>query len=116
MLQSKEQIGKLDRRITFQREIFATNESNEDEGIGWQDEVEVWAGVDDKPGNEVYQSEQLVAVRSSVFTIRYRDVNTSWRISFDGSYYDIISIQRPDRKGYLKVIASIGKHYQETVT
>lgn len=116
MLASKEIIGKLDRRITLQSKIVGSNVSNEDEETGWQDEVEIWAAIDDRQGAEVTESDQLVGVRQTIFTVRYRNVDLTWRILFESEYYNIVSVQRVARNGYLKIAAEIGQHYVETTT
>lgn len=116
MLQSREQIGKLDRRITFQSMIVGSDESNADVEAGWEDVATVWASVTDNTGHESLQADQMAAVRSTEFTIRHRTIDEKWRISFDGDLYDIVSVKRPDRNRYLKILAVIGIHYKEVET
>ena len=115
MLKSKTHIGEMDREITFQEPIKEIQEaSNEVVITGWQDVVTVWAKVEDRTGSEVFEGEQVEAVRGTLFTIRFREVDITWRISFDGDFYNIESIERPDRKGFLKVLAFIGQDYLVT--
>ena len=117
MLQSKEHIGQLDRRITIQEPVYEINPiSNERTITGWSDVAAVWAKVHDNTGSENYQAEQIEAVRGTMFTIRFREVDVTWRISFDGDYYNIQSVERPDRKGFLKVLGFIGTDYGDAET
>lgn len=121
MLQSKEQIGKLDRRITFQEKVIGDNVSNEDEETGWQDietTPEVWANVEEKSGTEEFKADQLNGVKLSHFYIRYRnDLNVKLRIVYGSDLYDIQSILALDRNRYLKIVGTTGlKAYQETET
>jgi SPP1 family predicted phage head-tail adaptor len=117
MLQSKEVIGSLDRKISIQRPIYAINSVSDAKDItGWEEVAEVWAKIDDRQGSEVYESDQIVAVRGTIFTIRAREIDVRWRISFDGEYYNIEGIERPDRNRFIKVLAYIGQHYKEAIT
>lgn len=124
MLQAKEQVGKMDRRITFQESIIITNASNEDEQTGWQDlalNPSVWANVVDRigaaSGGEEYRAEKLTPYLVQEFNIRYRsDITTAMRIMYDGVRFNIITIQNIGRKRYMKITAESGLEYQETQT
>lgn len=121
MLQSKEQIGKLDRRIIFEEKIIDENESNEDAETGWQEIAttpEVWANVDERSGTEEFKADQLNGVKLTNFTIRYRnDLNTKLRIVYGNDKYDIQTILPLDRNRYLKIVGTTGlTTYQETET
>lgn len=120
MLQSKEQIGKMDRRITFQHEVLAENVSNEDEQTGWQDlsiNPDVWANVEDKSGTEEFKADQLKDVLISQFIIRYRsDLNAKMRISYNGRFYDIQSFLEMGRKRFIKIVAHSGMTKYEEIT
>lgn len=118
MLNVRENIGTLDRRITFQSKIVGSNESNEDEETGWEDidnKPTVWASRDDKAGNEMYAADKLTGFQDALFTIRYRsDINIQMRIVTEGVIYDIRSIQEVGRRRYLSIIAERGKEYVES--
>lgn len=119
MLQSKQQIGKLDRRITFQQKIVAVNASNEDEEAGWEDidaTPNVWCNVDEKSGSESYRAEKLTAVTVAVFTVRHRtDLNEEMRILYNSRIYGIQAIIFDTRKGFLKITAESGGEYVESL-
>lgn len=118
MLQSKQQIGRLDRRITFQSKIIGVNASNEDEESGWEDietTPQVWAAVEEKSGSESYRAEKLTAVTVALFIIRHRtDLNEKMRILYNSRVYDIQSIIFDNRKGYMQITAESGGEYVET--
>lgn len=120
MLQHKEEIGRLDRRITIQKKIFGTDASNQHLVTGWEDietNPEVWANVEEKSGTEVFQADQLVGLTVAQFTIRYRtDVTIQNRIVYNSKYYDIQAILEIGRKRFLKITCESGGQYKETET
>lgn len=97
MLQSKEQIGRLDRRITFQKKIVGSNESNEDQEDGWEnidDKPTVWASKNERgvSSGEEYRADKLTAFQNVVFTCRYRsDILPKYRVVCEGIAYNIIA-------------------------
>jgi SPP1 family predicted phage head-tail adaptor len=99
MLRSKTKTGQLDRRIKIQQAATSKDDYNQDEIISWNDFATVWASLEDSQGSEGLQADQITAVRTTNFVIRYLDgVTEKMRVLFDGRHYDIQSIQRPDRK------------------
>lgn len=116
MLQSKEQVGKLDRRIRIQLRTVGANASNEDAELGWSDFSQVWAKVEEKSGGEYYRDDKLTAVTVADFTIRYqRGITEEMRIVFNRRYYGIKSILFVDRERYIKITAQSGGEYEEAV-
>lgn len=104
MLQSKINIGRLDRRILIQSPVTTKDEYNQDEITSWSDLATVWASVGDSVGTEIEQADQITATRTTTFNIRYRsDITEVMRIIFDERIYDIDSIQRPDRNRSLVI-------------
>lgn len=120
MLQSREQVGKLDRKVTLQKPIFAANEVGNQVITGWENLTSSptpWANVIEGYGNEEMQAQQIVGVKYSTFTIRYReDVTTEHRILHRNEVYNIRTMLEIARKGYLKIVAESGGQYQETET
>jgi SPP1 family predicted phage head-tail adaptor len=103
MLNSKQNIGKLDRRIVIQQ----STESKDIYGQPvktWAALATVWAQVEDRTGSEGVQAEQITASRTTVFTIRYLStVAERMRILYNFRYYDIHSIKSPDRNRFLEL-------------
>ncbi len=121
MLATKEQIGKMDRQITFEEKIIGENVSNEDAQTGWQEietSPEVWANVEDRSGTEEFKADNLKDVLISQFIIRYRsDLNARMRINYNGRFWDIQSLLEIGRKRFLKIVAHTGMtQYKETET
>src|SRR6478609_1828435 len=120
MLSVKQNIGPLDRRITFQQKVFGTDESNQKLITGWEDiddNPEVWASVDEVSGTEVIQANQLNGLETASFIIRYRtDLTVENRIVYDGFYWDIHSILQVGRKRFLRIVAESGGQYTENDT
>jgi SPP1 family predicted phage head-tail adaptor len=120
MLNSKEQIGRLDRRITFQEKIVGENESNEDAETGWEDietRPTVWASKSEKSvgSGEQYRADKLTDFKSVVFVCRYRsDITAKHRIICDGVKYSIISPpQEISRRRYLTIETESGGEFVE---
>jgi SPP1 family predicted phage head-tail adaptor len=119
MLTTKEQIGKLDRKILIQRAIYgAAGTSNERLITGWTEIAEngqPWANVEDGPGSEEFEGDQLVAVQTVNITMRYwDDISMQYRILFDGNIHNIISSVKIGRKRFLKLITRVGGQYEES--
>jgi SPP1 family predicted phage head-tail adaptor len=109
MLSTKEHIGRLDRRITFQEKVITTNESNEDEETGWENiatNPTVWASIKESTvgSGEQYRADKLTGFQSAVFVCRYRDdITVKNRIVYDGLAYDILSMQEIGRKRFMSI-------------
>lgn len=117
MLQHNQQIGRLDRRITFQQVIVGSNESNEDEETGWEDietSPTVYASKEDRSGVEKYAADKLTAFQGVVFVARWRgDITTKMRLLCDELAYNIISISEIGRKMYMQIVTESGYEYVE---
>jgi len=120
MLQHKEVVGALDRLITFEQAIYGTDESNQHKITGWEDidsYPEVYAKVVEPTGMETFQGDQMVAVTTTSFTIRYRtDVTVQNRVVYNSKYYDIHAILEIGRRRFLKLTCESGGQYKETTT
>jgi len=82
------------------------DEYNEDI-ITWATFATVRAEVKDAQGTEGYQADQLTANRTSLFDIRYLAVTEQMQILYNDRYYEIVGIQRPDRRRSLILKAYI---------
>ena len=119
MLHTKEQIGRMDYRITFQQKVIGVNASNEDEEAGWENIASnptVWASKTEKSGNEAYRADKLVDYHALVFVCRYRtDVNAEMRVVCGGVAYNIVSPPvEIGRKRYLSIETESGGEFIET--
>lgn len=115
MLSSKEQIGKLDRRVTFQSKIVGENESNEDEETGWENidtNPTVWASKNERSGNEAYRADKLTDYLNVVFVCRYRnDITPKNRLVCDGIPYNILAVAEISRKRYMSIDCESGGEF-----
>jgi head-tail adaptor len=91
----KETIGTLDTLIQIQRQTLTENAYSEKVPT-WANLLEVWAAVTYPltGTGETFDDGINVAMRSVVFEVRNTDVTVSDRISFDGMYFDINSIEK----------------------
>jgi SPP1 family predicted phage head-tail adaptor len=115
MLRSKEIVGRLDYRVTFQQKVIGVNESNEDEEVSWENidtSPTVWASKNDRSGNEAYRADKLTDYQGVTFTIRYRtDITPENRLVCNGIPYNIIAIQDISRKRFLSVECESGGEF-----
>lgn len=111
MLQSKELIGRLDKKITLQRKVTETDESNADAEESWEDVATVWAKIEYGRGSEGLEADQMKSNFDITATIRSRTVENDWRISFDSKYYEIDHVDPIDRTGYKKIGAFLRQDY-----
>ena len=120
MLQHKEEIGRMDKRVTFQEPIYGTDASNQHKITGWQDidtNPEVWANVEYTTGSEGFESDQLVAVKVAKISVRYRtDLSTTHRAIVGSEIFNIHSIIEVGRKRFSKILGEFGGQYKETTT
>lgn len=114
MLATKEQIGRLDRRMTFQQVVIGSNESNEDEETGWEDVVTIWVSRVDQAGVEKYAADRLTGFQGSIFVGRWRDdVTIKMRGVCEGIAYNIISISEIGRRRFMQIVTESGYEYVE---
>lgn len=120
MLQHKEEVGRMDKRVTFEKKIFGTDESNQHKVTGWEDIVSnptVWANVEYKSGSENFESDQLVAVKMASITVRYRtDLTAENRVIVGTEIFNIHTVLEVGRKRFLKLTCESGGQYKETTT
>jgi SPP1 family predicted phage head-tail adaptor len=98
------QPGKLDRRITIQRQTV-TQDSYGQDVVTWTDLATVWAEVGAVRGIERFAAMQTVAEVDTRFVIRHRDVGPKDRISYGGRTYDIKSVIEIGRREALEIHA-----------
>jgi SPP1 family predicted phage head-tail adaptor len=111
MLQSKEVIGRLDKRITFQSKVTETDESNADAEESWENVKTVWAKVEYGHGAENLEADQVKSDQDLIVTIRSTSVQSDWRISYDSKFWEIESVTKPDRNRFIKVGAFLRQDY-----
>jgi SPP1 family predicted phage head-tail adaptor len=111
MLQSHQQIGKLDRRITFIKKVIEDGDSNEDKIVGWEEVAinpTVSASKNDLQGYEAMIADRLTYVQPTDWMIRFEDgrnKTTEMRLVYETRVYAILAITEPrgQRKRFLEV-------------
>ncbi len=88
--------SELNRRITIQ------SPTNVADGMGgftvtWAVAATVWAAIWPVGANEIIQSDKTTMTVTHRIRIRYRSViSSSWRVSYAGRYFNIVSIIDPN--------------------
>ena len=99
--------GIMDRRITVQTYTTATDDWNHPVKT-WADFATVWASKTDKRESEVNEQNQTVALTRTVWTIRYlAGIDTTARIQYDGSTYDIRGIKELGRREGMQITTEL---------
>jgi SPP1 family predicted phage head-tail adaptor len=100
--------GKLNRQIVIQNATTFTRDSFGDKVSSWNNSATVWASVRTVSGSEQFQSGQIYAGETVQFEMRYRALNPSARISYDGKIYNIKSILNVnDKDAQLRVLTTV---------
>ncbi len=104
-------IGALDRRITLQKPVTATNDYGE-RVVTWTDYATVWASIDRKPtATERTSGEQVLSFQSVIFNVRSSKaigiLEASHRVSYDSKIYDVLGVQEVGRLEQLRVITEL---------
>jgi SPP1 family predicted phage head-tail adaptor len=91
-------IGGLDQRVT----LYSVTQDRDEAG-GLVDTpaqvATVWAAVTPQKGDESFKAAQQQAARTIKLKLRYRaDVETSWLVEWNGDRYDIVDVDRAQRR------------------
>lgn len=115
MLHSNEQIGKLDREISFIQPAYETGDSNEDKVTDWElvdGYTTVSAGKKELKGTELVAADRIMYFQPTEWTIRYpdnlSDLTGKMRIVCATRVYEITSIiEGEGRNRFLKIMTSL---------
>lgn len=111
MLQVSEQIGKLDRQVTFLQKITVDGDSNEDKVTGWEEidtDPTVSASRKEHKGSEIALADRVAVSQLVHFTIRFRsDITNEMRIVCEQKVYEVHSQMELGRRRYLTIVASL---------
>lgn len=101
--------GALDQLITIEEPGAGTDELGQDTTDNWLPLATVWAEVKETMGREFlsgnYQAEEKVA-----FRIRWMEVDSKARVTWEGRQYRVVSVTGTYRSGerWLHCVASEG--------
>jgi SPP1 family predicted phage head-tail adaptor len=98
-------IGRMDRRITLQRQVQGVGQNGEptSEWAAW---LTVWANAYSGSGRELEAARQISAEISTQFQIRWVDgLSATMRILWEGRYYDIDHFTEVGRRQRIDIFA-----------
>lgn len=96
----------LDRRITIEARTTAPSATGHPVET-WTVLETVWAAKEDLGGTEGYRSQQIAAVASTRFTIRWRgDVTPENRVKWNGRTYEIAQVLEAGRQMWLNLLCN----------
>lgn len=99
--------GELDRKIVIQSST-PTRDDYGGEVQGWSTYATVWAKFTPLRGTERFAAQQPVAVIAGTFRLYWlAGVDETMRISHDGQYWDIRSINEIGRREGLEIFAEV---------
>lgn len=95
--------GYLRHRLTLQQPVRAQNEILETITT-WSDVATVWGSIEPLRGTSYFAAKQANSEVDGKITIRYREVQPTWRIKWTDSndtehIFEIVSIINPHEKG-----------------
>ena len=90
--------GKLDQRIVIQARTTSRNAIGE-EVESWEEDGRPWARVVETPGREFLKGE-VQAEGKAVFQIRYRTIDSTYRVLWGDVVYAIDAVTGTRRQGY----------------
>lgn len=96
----------LDRRVTIEQRTTSPSATGHPAET-WTVLDTVWAAKEDLGGTEGYRSQQIAAVASTRFTIRWRgDVTPENRVRWDGRLYEIVQALEEGRQAWLQLLCN----------
>lgn len=102
-------IGRLNRKVTFQKREVVTDEMGQEVNTGFADYKTVWATVSPLRGAEFWEAQKVRADEYYKITIRWKSwVTPDMRIKLhDGRLLNITGISDPDyTHEYLEILAT----------
>jgi SPP1 family predicted phage head-tail adaptor len=100
------QAGKMDRHVFIDRPTVTQNTLGEEITV-WVQAARVWASWRRASSNETLAGAEIAASVSDVFEIRYSsqvaDVEPKWRLTYQGTEYDIVTVDEVGRREGLRI-------------
>lgn len=113
MLQARQQIGRMDREVTFIQPVIVDGDSNEDKVTNWEEistAPTVAARKLEQRGNEAVIADRQTYFATGKWEVRYRtDLNTRMRLVYKTQVFEILSIQDvgETRGRYLTILTNL---------
>jgi len=88
--------GRLRRRLELQSKT-TSRDSYGAAIVGWTTQRTVWGAIEPLSGRELFSEQQNQSEHQVRIMLRYSgEIDTTWRISHGGKYYDILSVINHD--------------------
>ena len=103
--------GRLDRRITLQRQVASGQDAYGAPQTSWEDVATVWAAVEPVSGREFWAQQQVQAEATIRLIIRYRaDITAEMRAVMGARVFALVAppIDWRDRHEFLQLMCSEG--------
>jgi SPP1 family predicted phage head-tail adaptor len=101
--------GPLDRRLTILRSTTATNDFGE-EVVSWEPLTTVWASKQDIRDAERYAAQEVAAIITTRFRIRYSSLVAGMspddRVTCEGIEYGVTAVKEIGRREGLEITAA----------
>ena len=93
--------GRLRHRLTLQSKT-CTRDSYGAAIVAWATVRTVWGAIEPLSGRELTAQSQVQAEAQVKILLRYTTgIDTTWRVSHDSKYYDILAVINHDEKDYM---------------
>lgn len=90
--------GRLRHRLVLQSKVH-TQDAYGDAVVSWSIEATVWGAIEPLSGKEYFSQQQVQAEAKVRIVIRhYSGIDTTWRVSHGGLYYDIEDVLNHDTR------------------
>jgi len=101
-------VGRLKHRIKLQEQQETQDPNTGAITKSWVDVASVWASVEGINGREFVAAAAEQAAVTWRITVRYRDILPTWRIVFDGRYFNIKAILPNNDQTQLTLMCETG--------
>jgi len=102
------QTGRLKHRVKLQEQQEVQDPNTGNITNSWVDVASVWASVEGINGREFVAAAAEQSTVTWRMTMRYRDVLPSWRIVFEGRYFNIKAILPNNDQSQLVLMCESG--------
>jgi len=100
--------GRFDTPLAIYRYSENVNSDTGERSKVWSKLLDIWGTYEPTDGgNEGIYADTRENKQIVKFQIRFTDINVRDRIRMNGTYYNVISIQRIDRDMYMRVMTQL---------
>jgi SPP1 family predicted phage head-tail adaptor len=100
--------GRFDTPLAIYRYTENTDSDTGERTKVWSKLLDIWGTYEPTDGGtEGIYADTRENKQTVKFQIRFTDINVRDRIRMNGTYYNVISIQRIDRDMYMKIMTQL---------